>query len=100
MRILEPGCRGPCGDGGAEGEEESLLACLLMGRGSPLPAGLRLPLETLRSTKGCSDLSPVPAPSLKMDCPLAREQGHAALAAPGGAGDVGACDRAGSCLRI
>lgn len=80
----------------ALGGEEGIPASLpLMGWGSPLPAGLRLPRENYEAPSGVLDSESVQFFSLNMDCPLAREQGHAALAAPGGAGDVGACDRAG-----
>ena len=78
-----------------EGEEGSPASLPLMGRGSPLPAGLRLPRENYEAPNGVLDSESVQFFSLKMDCPLAREQGRAALAAPGGAGDVGACGRAG-----
>lgn len=78
------------------GGEEGIPASLpLMGRGSPLPAGLRLPRENYEAPSGVLDSESVQFFSLKMDCPLAREQGRAALAASGGAGDVGACGRAG-----
>lgn len=80
----------------ALGGEEGIPASLpLLGRGSPLAAGLRLPWENYEAPSGVLDSGSVQFFSLKMDCPLEREQGLAALAAPGGAGDVVAFSRAG-----
>ena len=80
----------------ALGGEEGIPASLpVLGRRSPLPAALRLPRENYEAPSGVLDSGSVQFFSLKMDCPLEQEQGLAALAAPGGAGDAVPCGRAG-----